>query len=126
MKTTTTSVLVLAGLLLGTTAEAAKIMVGPVAPDPEGRVVCTVENIAQKDLTMRVEIRTAKGENVTDFYATSWMDEAGTVPAAVVAESQHDAARYCRVVVRKGRRRDLSVVVESFDAAGETLETLQP
>lgn len=105
-------------LLLATTAQAVTLTTPPLHPDAGGRLACTVVNVGQRPIGITAQIVGDGGQDVTDFVATVWADETTGVLASVDAESNADAARYCKVVVTGGGRSQVRAALEAFDATG--------
>jgi len=87
-------------------------------------VRCTVVNLALKPLDFRLELRNARGQIVTNFISFEWTDD-DTVVASALAESYTATSTYCRVYVGGGWRRDVDVMLESFDADGVAIDRVQ-
>jgi hypothetical protein len=109
-----------AGVLLAAqTAGAGVIRTPALVPEPGGWLACTVTNLTSDPLGFDASLRSDTREIVTDFISTAWQDEAGLVPDTFVLESMHPSARRCHLAVSGGRRHDVLVVLEAFDASGE-------
>ena len=106
------------------TASATTIVTGRLTPERDGWLACTATNLSMKLMDMRIEIRNARGRIVTDYILTERNDEG--VLARVFAESRADDAAYCRLQVQDAWRRDVGVVLESFDQHGNVLERTGP
>jgi hypothetical protein len=107
-------------LLLGgaSVAAATTLATPPLHPDLDGRLVCTVVNVMGRRIEFRAQVVSTKGDNVTDFVATDWLDDAATILRTLTAESNADDASYCVVTVTRGGKAGLRASLESFDAAG--------
>lgn len=110
--------------LVVSTADAMMVAMGRVTPPSGGWVRCTVVNLPMKPLDFRLELRGARGQVVTNFISFEWTDDY-TIVASAFAESYARTATSCRIHVRGGRRRDVAVVLEAFDADGVVVDRVQ-
>jgi hypothetical protein len=108
----------LLALLAASAAQAATLSTPPLHPDPDGRLVCTVVNVGNRDLAIQAGILDDAGQNVTEFASTQYQDGPGDKVASVTVDSAADAARYCRVTVSGGGRSQVRASLEAFDANG--------
>ena len=96
--------------------KAANLRTHPIQPGAEQKLVCTVVNVHGKSLEMRAEVVDRFGDNATDFVRTDWnADE--TVVITLRAESSNPNARFCRISVTGGKKRDVAGSLQacSFD-----------
>jgi hypothetical protein len=110
--------------LAASAANAMMVTAGRVTPPSGGWVRCTVVNLPMKPLEFRLELRGAHGQIVTNFISFEWTNDY-TIVASAPAESYAETATSCRVYVRGGRRRDVAVMLESFDADGGVVDRVQ-
>jgi hypothetical protein len=112
--------LVTVALVLGgaTVVAATTLATPPLHPDRDGRLVCTIVNVMGRRIDFRAQIVSTKGDNVTDFVATDWLDDAATILRTLTAESSADDASYCLVTITRGGKAGLRASLEAFDAAG--------
>jgi hypothetical protein len=117
---TRVAVIITAGVILASAAPAAAVTINTkrIHTVPGGKVVCTAANKSHRPIGITAEIIATDGRNVTDFIQTPWENEAEQVLSAVISESRDPAASYCRVTVTGGRRSDVNVLLEVFDAEG--------
>jgi hypothetical protein len=108
-----------AGVLLTVqTASAGVLRTPALVPEPGGWLACTITNLTAEPLDFDATLRSDTREIVTDFISTTWQDEAGFVPDTFVLESMQPSARRCHLAVSGGRRHDVMMVLEAFDANG--------
>jgi hypothetical protein len=105
-------------LLVAQTAGAAMMRTPTLVPEPGGWLACTVTNLTTEPLDFDAALLSDTREIVTDFISTTWQDEAGFVPDTFVLESMQPSARRCHLAVSGGRRHDVMMVLEAFDANG--------
>jgi hypothetical protein len=108
----------LAFTLLTATAWAGTIRTKDLDVPPGGMLVCTVLNLTEAPLDIAPAIVSHDQGIRTDFVATSWQDEIALIPDTVVLESMASDACHCIVGLQGGRRRDVRVLLEAFDADG--------
>jgi hypothetical protein len=113
-------------LALSTTAGAVTINTKRVQPVAGGSVVCTALNSSGKAIGITAQIIDTAGGNVTDFISTDWLDEVQGILRSVRSESRNPDASYCKVTVSAGRRSDVSVLIEVFDANGQRMSFAVP
>lgn len=111
-RTTLIAGMVLATAFAAATARATVVRTPAIMPGTDQMLVCTVVNFTDKPLAIAAEIRDRWGENVTCFARTDW-DQTGTVLRTLYVEGTNPDARYCRVVVKGGRKGDIAVTLQA-------------
>ena len=111
-RTALTAGLVFATCFAATAAGAVVVRTPALVPGTEQILVCTVLNFTDKPLAMAAEIRDRWGDNVTCFARTDW-DATGTFVRTLYVEGANPDARYCRVVVKGGRKADVAVTLQA-------------
>ena len=107
-------------------ASAATVTTRRIQPGLATTVVCSALNLGGKPIGITAQIMDRAGTNVTDLVATQWLDEAGGILASVRSESRNPDASYCKVEITGGRRSDVSVLLELFDADGNRIGFVTP
>jgi hypothetical protein len=102
----------LLAMAIGSGAWAATLHTPPIRPGVGEKLVCTVVNLSGKPLDIRAEILDRWRDNVTCFVRTDW-DMSETVLLTVHAEAVNPDARYCRVIVRDGRKSDVAASLQA-------------
>jgi hypothetical protein len=87
-----------------------------LAPEPDGRLVCTIVNVTRRAFDMGAAIVTATGGIVTDFAWTVWSNDGRLIQ--LVVEANADDARACAIDIGTNRKNSVQVVLEAFDAQG--------
>ena len=115
---TTTALIGLSMVLGAAAANAASLRTPPMQAGSGQKLVCTVVNLDQKAIAMRAEIVDRFGDNATDFARTDWNASETTVVTLRV-ESSNPNARYCRITVADGKKRDVAGSLQTctFDEA---------
>ena len=111
-RATFTAGLVFATCFAAAAAGAVVIRTPALVPGTEQILVCTVVNFTDKPLAMTAEIHDRWGENVTCFARTDW-DATETFVRTLYVEAANHDARYCRVVVKGGRKADVAVTLQA-------------
>jgi len=112
--------------MLASTATATTLSTRRIRPGSATTVVCTALNLKGTAIGITAQIIDHAGTNVTDLVATQWIDETAGILASVRSESRNPDASYCRVDVTGGRRSDVSVLLELFDADGNRVGFVTP
>jgi len=108
----------LAATALTANAWAGTIRTKDLDVPPGGMLVCTVLNLTDEPIDIDPAIVSHDQTLRTDFIATTWRDEIDLIPDTVVLESMASDACHCLVRLEGGRRRDVRVLLEAYDADG--------
>ena len=108
-------------LAVGGSAQAGITIRTPsLTPDPNGYVQCRVTATSTTPIGIVAAVMTADRTNVTEFgtgFRSSPAANAdGLYHADETAGSFNNVARYCKATVSGARRRDVTVILTSYDA----------
>jgi hypothetical protein len=106
-----------AGLLLGLSGPvhaATYIFTPPLLSLPTGSLLCDVVNTVDAPITFEVDILTPLGVSVNELEGSTQYPSGN--PLGRFARATHDSARFCRVKITSGNKKNLRVSLQARDA----------
>jgi hypothetical protein len=125
-RTSVSLLAVAAGLVFASTSPASAahyIFTPPLLPPPSGSLLCDVINTADAPISFAVDVVSTLGfvvdtlEGVTDYPSGNRL--------LALAISTNDLARFCRVTVFSGNRKNLRVSLQTRDSMGVVLGAVE-